>query len=275
MAHPLRRQAYQPEHASVTFRALKLSCGYYDYNESRELCYLPESQWDTTQGSAKFAQSQLIITYVCPTGSMRIEIPYRTIEAVLTFTKPTSLTFTLWEAPRFFQLANPELDNLLPGLTILAGLESSVANKFSRPLRERLAALPCGTAKHSEIIGQCLVYRIEVAPQDFHAKLARLRERDLLSISPYDFPAAPLSKPSMATSLKSLHTTINESVTAIPFGVLFQLQALVQNGYILPWIAEGLIREFLEMITKAKEATKNGAASGTQVRTLAPDHNMR
>jgi hypothetical protein len=61
--------------------------------------------------------------------------------------------------------------------------------------------------------------------------------------------------------------TINECVTVIPFGVLFQLQALVQNGYILPRIAQGLIRKYLAMITKAKEARKNEAPSGTQFRT--------
>ncbi|KAI0130271.1 RNA-dependent RNA polymerase [Xylariales sp. AK1849] len=242
-----------PENQSVVFSAQSLSCGYYCYNIDKELDYSPEVSWPLGGGVAKFARSQLIITFQVVTGSMRIEIPYRTIEAVLTSNRPNSMTLTLWEAPRFFEVLDTDT---------LAGLMDALHFRQgpSRPPRNRLTELPYGTRKHSEVVGQCLIYRIFVAPQEFHKKVARLREIDILSISHHSWPSTPLQSRSLVDGLKSFNRTVQEFVSTVPFDVLFQLQALVQNGYLLPWtVRDGLIR-----LAKLRRSTDTeGPSNGT------------
>jgi hypothetical protein len=223
-------------------------------------------------GTAKFARSQLVITFIGPCGKMRVrvEIPYRTIDAVVT--EPYSLTLTLWEAPRFFRGVRSALEEMMQSLRIVQGLNQSTQTTTAK---SRLVELPYGTANHSDVIGQCLVYHIDVDPREFHPKVDALRNRDLLSISSHTFCGTPLSNPSMADGMRNFVRILNGSVTSISFDVRFQLQALVQNGHLLPWTADLVIRRLLELSRQAQGSRQNGSTNRTtQVRYLSPTYRV-
>ncbi|KAK9773406.1 putative RNA dependent RNA polymerase-domain-containing protein [Seiridium cardinale] len=246
-------------HLNVVFQATTLMCGYYDYNQAGHLAFSPEVQWQLAGGIAKFLKNGLVITFGSSTPSeFRVEIPYRIINAILSSTKPTSLTLTLWEPPRFFEVTRPDsILQVFRDLRIRPGNNGFLSTP-QKPPRSRLVALPGGVGNHTEIVGQCLVYQICTIPNDFHHKVQKLRHNDILSISPYNFPPRALANPTFADGLKAFQNTIQKSVTALKFEILFQVQGLVQNGYLLPWTGRDLLIRLQQDSKKTEPASPKG-----------------
>ncbi|KAH6651893.1 RNA dependent RNA polymerase-domain-containing protein [Truncatella angustata] len=239
----------------VVFGAAQLSCGYYDYNQVGQLTFSPEVQWPLEFGLAKFSRDRLIVRFHSDDlHSIRVEMPYRAVDAILTSTNPTSLTLTLWEPPRIFQVENSDLSRAMRGLRIHGPIA---------PSRSRLVEIPHGNRNHGDIIGQCLVYQIQAYPEEFLSKVKKLRDSDLLTLSPYNFPSRPLANHTFAVGLKTFRNTIQQLVTLVKFEVLFQVQALVQNGYLLPWTAQKLLIRLYKESAKNKPTERNGNVSGT------------
>lgn len=245
-----------PGDQGTVFAASQLSCGYYDYNFNQRLDYSPEIEWNLAEGIAKFSHHQLAVTWKSPQGKLRIEIPYRVIQAILTSSQPPSLTLTLWEPPRIYHIAD-SLHSLLEDLYIAgSGLAVQIPDKT------RLTGIPHIAKKHSATIGSCLVYRIHVNPQGFVRGVERLRARDVLSISRYDFPSVPVYKPSFVDAMNQFHQTIMEFGGAgmLPFDVVYQVQGLVQNGYLLPWTGELVLRGLYKRLGTQKVSLKPAAS---------------
>jgi hypothetical protein len=129
------------------------------------------------------------------------------------------------------------------------------------PPRTRLCELPNGTRSHHEVLGQSLVYRISVAAVEFHEKTKRLRERDLLTISHHNFPILQShERKSLAEGLKSFNRTVQKCAAVIPFNVLYQMEALVKNGFLLPQTVEALL------VRMTKEKQSSAAKGAPKVR---------
>ncbi|KAI1769919.1 RdRP-domain-containing protein [Hypoxylon cercidicola] len=241
---------------TVDFKLDSLSCGHYEYPHGK-FAYTPDITWPVEErvaNSAKFARDTLIINFTSRTSSIRVEIPYRTIHEIIVAGRPTSLTLTLEEAPRFFEVFNQDPVSLMSRLGIYGSMKNVA--------RVRLNYLPHDSANHADILGQSLVYRIQVSPNDFQSKFQRLKEKERLIVSYYDFPDTLFGRTSMADGLKAFRRLVDEcgKTSIVPFDVLFQLQALVHNGYLLPQTVEALL---IRLCKTANTSSINGSSSST------------
>jgi hypothetical protein len=218
-----------------------LSCGYYTYG-SGKLVYSPEVYWQTKQGVAKFARAMLVLEFDDTDGRSRIEIPYRIVEALTVSAQPPSLTLTLWEAPRFFHSATPGVEELLAALSL---------KQIASTDRSRVTQLPHGSSNHHEVLGQALVYRISVSHLEFEDRTRQLHKRGVLTIYHHNVPLRPHrplhQRKSLKEGLAEFKISLVHCSKRIPFTVLFQMEALVRNGYLLPWTVESLVRKMAEL----------------------------
>ncbi|CAJ2512005.1 Uu.00g076300.m01.CDS01 [Anthostomella pinea] len=226
-AHEDENEQEPQKHTVVTFEMRSLSCGHFEYLRDH-LAYTADIEWNQ-QGIAKFARDALIVSFDIQSGPFRVEMPYRIIHDITTCTRPSSLVLTLLEAPRFF---GPISDQGIAGIMAQLGLTDS-PQPASDTTRTRLSHIPHHT-DHRDIMGQCLAYRIELSAADFHLKVKKLKEKDHLNFTYYNFTYYPHGRTYMVDGLQDFRGMINLCSKSIPFDVLFQLQALVQNGYLLP-----------------------------------------
>lgn len=219
--------------AKLVVAVRSLSCGFYSYVNDK-LVYSPELEWNTEKGAASFVKNALIVTFSGHGRPKRIEIPYRIIEGIIISTQLSTLTLTLWETPRFLEEEDQSLIELMASL--------GFQNRSHVPPRTRLPELPHSPQRQHAIWGQSLVYRIAVSAVEFGKTIKRLLELDRFATSHYDFPALPLhGQKSLAEGLKSFDETVREFTDVVPFSVIYQLEALVRNGYLLPWTVETLL----------------------------------
>ncbi|TGJ87234.1 hypothetical protein E0Z10_g1521 [Xylaria hypoxylon] len=232
-----------PKH--VVFDAWGLSCGHYDYPEGK-LTYTADIQWSMQQGIAKFARDTLIVSFPHSQGQIRLEIPYRTINEVVISDRPHSLFLTLWEPPKIFLLSHEnDGDDIQIMTTKTYGM--NINSGLPRPaLRERLSKIPHDSADHSEIIGQSLIYFITLSPQEFTSKMERLKQNEYLEFTTHKVPIALFGCRYMAEGLTSFKSAVTKCAQTIPFDILYQFQALVQNGYLLPHTAQSLLLRLLK-----------------------------
>lgn len=241
---------------STTFELLGLSCGHYEYPDGR-LGFAEDVGWDN-KGLAKFGRYELIITLQ---SHVRVEIPYRTVHEVIVDKRATSFTFTLWEVPRFFDTTNDLTD---PSLVSLMG-QLDMAPRSNIPPRTRLDKLPHGRGEnHADILGQSLIYCARVSPSDFHSRFEKLKKaKEQLAFVFYQFPyTGQYSRSDMVSEMISTQRLLDDCTTQgdIPFDVLFQFQALMQNGYLLPRTVQALVERLRRAVRTSSTAdTRKGS----------------
>ncbi|KAK8038458.1 hypothetical protein PG993_006869 [Apiospora rasikravindrae] len=264
-----RHQDEEPKSMKVAF-ALQgvgekaLTCGYYTY-QAGELVYVPEAGWQTKQGIASFSKYQLTVTYTdWSGGSIRLEIPYRIIESIVTSSTPTALTLTLWEVPRIFK--NRNLEAAMADLSLQKGPQG--------PSKDRLTFIPVsGVPDHPRTIGQCLVYRLSVSPVEFYEKVESLKSSELFSIGHQNNIPTIYGNQSIADGMKNFNMLVSECSKIMPFDVLYQLQALVQNAYLLPWTVNVLLRRLAKYYgadSKTVSEDKKPPFSAQAIKRLFP-----
>lgn len=224
------------EHAKIAFEAQSLSCGIYEHIDN-ELWYKPEIEWSILTGTAKFVKKALIIDYMSINGHMRAEIPFRIVESIVATSRPTTaLILTLWEAPRFFEIHEPDLAIMMSAL--LRNRKTPNATK------QRLTGLPNNARPHQKVVGQALVYRVCVSPIDFYVLSNQLIQREVVSVIRHDIYVLSSSKGlSLTDGLGLLQHTIKDisANNTVPFEVLFQVEALARNNYLPPWTVQSLL----------------------------------
>lgn len=247
------------EDAKIVFQAQSLSCGIYEHI-GNELCYSPEIEWSILTGTAKFVKKALILDYMGINGHMRAEIPFRIVESVVATSRPTTaLVLTLWEAPRFFEIHEPDLAIMMSGLL----------RKPPNATKQRLTGLLNNAPPHQKVVGQALVYRVCVSPIDFYVLSNQLIQREVVSVIRHDISVLPSStRLSLTDGLELLLQTINDisANKTVPFQVLFQVEALARNNYLLPWTVQRLL---WKIETRFKES-RNFIWQNSNVRNLVP-----
>ncbi|KAI5928191.1 rna-dependent rna polymerase [Camillea tinctor] len=239
---------------SVVFDLHEVSCGHYEY-PGGTFTYTADVKWPTG-GIAKFARNSLIVNFKACGGSVRMEIPYRAIYDVTVCERPTSLVLTLWEAPRLFSIHAQTQAYDLRQLMSRLGI-TRVPGTSTETTRSRINKIPHDEVPHEKIIGQSLVYCLSLSPVDFHFKVTQLKNKDHLSFSHYNFPTILTGRTSMITGLKEFAKTVAVATASqqIPFDTLFQFEALVQNGYLLPQTVGKLITRFLQETRRPTDGT--------------------
>ncbi|KAE8313996.1 RNA dependent RNA polymerase-domain-containing protein [Aspergillus transmontanensis] len=212
---------------SVVFEMQQYSCGRCDF-VGDQLTYSPEVQW-SARGTIKFKTRSMIVNVI---PECRIRIPLATIVSLIYSTDGT-LAVTLSDVPFFFKVMGTSYNPL--------GIASS---------RIRLSNLGNG---HDKVVGQCLVYQFKVSVVDFRANIEKLKDWEI-TIYRYNLATArsPLCSQTVSFEFHKLLSELAECTrsSSVPFGILFQLQALAQNAYLHPTtirqLAERLRKRFAE-----------------------------
>ncbi|KAI1135814.1 RdRP-domain-containing protein [Hypoxylon sp. FL0543] len=255
----------------VVFEVRSLSCGHYEYPDGN-FAYTPDIEWRTgiVTNVAKFTRDTLIITFKSHAGpykgemSLRVEMPYRTIHEIIVSERPTSLTLTLWEAPRFFQVTDPNI-TMQEDLGYL--MYGPIISDPKKAERNRLSELPHISGNHGAILGQSLVYRIEVSPSSFNSKLQQLKQKEKLTISYFDFPNVTRGQTYMDDGMKTFRKLLDECYqdSSVHFDILFQIQSLVQNGYLLPQTVITLLGRLRQTMRTARTNGHTNGPSRTDI----------
>lgn len=280
--------APRPPEAVIKFTLMGLQCGYLTYTPSGQLYFKPELSWSWwSKSSLRLINKTIVIKY----NEWRLEIPFISVYELIVSTYargPATLTFTLMESPRLYS-SNVE-DNLLASINTLA-LTNGRSKMNVAPLT-RLTALD---ELHEDIVGYCLVYQVSV-PFDgnFESSVDAIRARGDIAVSYYNFPddrrfmmaeySFPFYLDSFNTQLafsclerkeavlsddEKAHGTGPKLSTShgegkvIPFDLAYQLQAMVQNGYLLPTVAEQLLGRIMAINRASHDGQDSGSANTT------------
>ncbi|KAK2610062.1 hypothetical protein N8I77_003519 [Diaporthe amygdali] len=235
-ARPTRR--IEIEKGPEVFQVTSLSCGHTIF-VGDELVYLPEVEFQDV-GVAKFTRQTLLIKFE---SHHVIKIPLETVrDLVCSFQH--ILTLTLAEAPSFFEDLG-ELDSLLRQLTISRGGQIGGPG----PTRTRLCAL---NDQHVKVVGQCLVYQLRVTGTDLQRKLGSLKHHEVVPALSYDLITQRTAPLHLGTSSLAMSKLLRELAMyaysdQLPFGILFQLQALAFNAYYHPGTVLALAKQLCKV----------------------------
>lgn len=227
------------------FQVTSLSCGHTAF-VGDELVYIPEVEFQD-MGVAKFTNQTLLIKL----ESRRvIKIQLETVQDLIRSFQHT-LTLTLAEEPSFFQDVS-ELEASMRQLSIEAGF----GKQSFLPPRTRLSALD---DQHAKIVGQCLVYQLRVTGENLERKLWSLKNHDVVPAVSYDLitqRTAPLHLGPSSVAMRKLmkDIAIDAYEDQLPFGILFQLQALACNAYYHPGTVLALAKQLRKVFSADKTA---------------------
>jgi hypothetical protein len=213
-----------------TLLCTSISCGLWDYVESEPAFkpYLTLTESATVTFNAKY------IVFKMQT-SQRLDISYYSIEAVAWEGLPVpAITFTLREAPRFFQTHDPivaaQPNDFASMMESLFGdLDRSTRNG---PDSNRLPGL---NGDHQIIAGSCLVYQLLLTRRselDDQIKAFGQTRGMPPMIRRHINVHEPREK--YAVEFGRLLQLLSPTATTLPFAIKFQLQKLAQNGYLPP-----------------------------------------
>ncbi|RAL03916.1 RNA dependent RNA polymerase [Aspergillus ibericus CBS 121593] len=219
------------EDTHVSFRLSSFSCGYHKFLGD-ELGYVPEVQWSDT-GIMKFRKRSITIKL---NSNYNIRIPLNTVIELI-WSRDGSLTLTLSTVPYFFNQRG-DLDAIITQMVQFGFRGMNVAT----PSRSRVCSLG---ESHAEAVGQCLVYQFRVPTVDLMAAIQNLKKWEI-PIVRYDIISLQMARVgSFQVSMKALMSELSIYTTqnSLPFSILFQLQALAYNAYLLPHTVLSLAKE--------------------------------
>ncbi|KAF2762064.1 RdRP-domain-containing protein [Pseudovirgaria hyperparasitica] len=246
------RRPEEPKDDTVVFTTKSISCGCYRYM-GKSLAYFPEFVWPTIEGSARFLKQSLFISYRDSHGCKKVEIPFRIIESLVASAASHTLTLTLWEPPKLYQVHDQQLQSAMAQLSFNRRAEKG-------PDMSRLSGLTQDVYDHQRIMGLTLVFQLTVSAFAFDVYVNRLIKRETISIWQRDLCKPKVSQErSLRLDQQNLQAQIQNVTKSVPFSVLFQMEALVRNGYLLPSTVEGLLKRI---------ATCSESISDTAIRKL-------
>ena len=154
---------------------------------------------------------------------------------------PASLTLSLRQAPKFYQIPFQESNDVAH---LLSGLTLSQPKKKSERIRST------GLSKeHKEIAGSCLVYRVNLnSPRDIASINTIFGKTPDMPPSIRMHTKAILPKEPHAAKIARLQDLLAKYHGHLGFEVSFQVMALVQNGFLSPQAVLELLPKFISMV---------------------------
>lgn len=232
----------EEEESSLYFNLHDFSCGHCSFY-SGQLAYIAEVHW-WDRGTVKFTKRNMLIKL---DRRILIRVPLNTV-IHLVWSVDGSLTVTLSTAPLFFR--NETSVDQLAAQLLNTGLKGRNNGNLAGPNRTRLCSLE---GKHADVVGQCLVYQFHVSALDFSSNIQELKTKYEITLIRDDLPVLhvpPVSLGEFTFQLKALRKELADYTrdNSLPFGILFQLQALAYNAYLHPAtvlsLAKTLRRDF-------------------------------
>ncbi|KID94540.1 RNA-dependent RNA polymerase, partial [Metarhizium majus ARSEF 297] len=237
--HDERQKAANEGHRApaISCAITEVSCGKLIYAPppTMELKYIQQTHFHI-EGYAKFGRQRLTILG----GDNRIDIPFDTVQALITNHASQSMILVLEDPPRFYSKA-----------PCFAGNNVNWERQTSCP--------PWND--HAKYVAHCLVYQL-IPTGEYYSTIRALQAQDILSLSQQDIPVQLSPVPTVqdyATGMSAFEGKMQGQGTAregiIPFPTLFQVQSLVWNNYLHPYgglCAINLIQRI------ARDSTRNG-----------------
>lgn len=228
--HPTRR--IETDGSPEVFALRSLSCGLTIF-EGDHLVFSPGVEYRNITGVAKFSKRFLLITLQQGELDTKkiIRIPLDTVVSLI-YSSQNLLTLTLSEEPSFFE-EEVELSSAFAQLSF-NGLGMNGEKK-----RYRICNLD---QRHEKVVGHCLVYQIQVDGTESYRKIAALEKHPVIHfVTRYDL-FMPRSTPGLlhTESSEAAMRMLKEELMAytqraeLPFGIIYQLQALAWNAYLHP-----------------------------------------
>ena len=219
------------------FAIFEIFCGRWDYIERRLVFFSHFQQRRTGRLdfgrralTAHLNQSPHILAH-------QLEIPYKSIESMAVGNQGNAtVTFSLAEAPKIFEEVSDtdELVALLNGMKKL-----QFQNKHSSVERKRIMAID---KSHEIVVSSCLCYRFVLQQA---SEIQRFQALKRIFEMPQSIPcdSTVFTELKFPAQMTHLNTALGgPRYNNIPFEVKFQLQMLVQNGYLPPPKVRQLIK---------------------------------
>lgn len=238
----------QKEVAPNLFDIETFSCGHNAF-DSDKLVFIPEIEFPDDPGTAKFTKSTLLIKL---SSGHVIRIANDTIvELICSFDR--ILTLTLTEVPSFFRETD-DLSSLINNL--FAAMQLGGPSSRLDATRIRVGSL---NDRHSEVVGRCLVYQFQITGADLPRRIGALSRHDSLPFQRFNLITQRTPPPHLGNSrhaMAALMVELTEISQAnhLPFGILFQLQALASNAYLHPGTVLELTRKLRRSFKSDRDA---------------------
>ena len=197
------------------------SCGQWDYI-GLELIFTPYFR-KLRGGTLLCGKTSLAILLGQP-AKYRIEVPFSSIHSLTRGTEERLfLTMTLSEAPKTYRI-----DSITTGTT-----------------KPRWTRVPCIDEAYSGTFSSCFVYQIQLPIMALDSINTLKKIREIPEI--YPWPTTILEpRRSYASEQTRLSTALATQYGDISFSLKFQMQKLVQNGYLSP----AKVMELLPAVSK-------------------------
>ena len=221
------------------FAYSSFSSGLWDY-AGADLVFVPYFQ-DARGGIVIFGKRSLSILFGSP-GTQRMEVLYSSIHAITQGTRDDhSLTLTVFETPKAFELEN--IDPVVLSMQRLSFKSKQAAKvKWNR--------VGCISKAHESVFSNCFVYRITLPTSVMGAvnKLKKAQEIPQITLWP-----TSISMPgrTFASEMTRLSAALASQYRDIPFSLKFQMQRLVQLGYLSPHRVTELLPEIYLMSARS------------------------
>jgi hypothetical protein len=251
--HERDRKPKQPEIFPVEFRTFSVSCGTWAYHFD-DLVFAPQVTWDV-DGTAKFGKRSMILTL---DSGFRIDFRYSAVDGIATQDLPCpSFIFSMTEPPRLFEKIPED-----PVASLLAQL--GFANR-ARPFVQRKGPerhrLPCLSADHEPIVGNCLAYRItlgkgySISPKTLHEiseLIEKLKKAHEMPPMVHGVTSIYPDGERYSEAFQLLRESLSSLAIGLPFEVAFQVHKLAQNNYLPPMTILELLPDIREMYELSK-----------------------
>ncbi|RDL29987.1 RNA-dependent RNA polymerase [Venustampulla echinocandica] len=235
-------------------QCLNVLCGVWS-PEGTEVGFVPQLGWNE-DAVAVFGERVMILKL---SSGLRIDFRYSsTLEITTEDGSVPAITFTMYEAPRFFENIQDPVAELLSKLDLSSHTARPPVSRRHGPTRHRLPSL---NSEHRTIVGNCLVYRIILRRHQytpFGLMMNVGESMQALANAPGIFipvihQRTPVRRPleGYVVGLKRLHTALSALSCELPFVLKFQVQKLAQDGYLSPFLVLDLLPEFTNMARRS------------------------
>ena len=224
-----------------------IRCGFWDY-ETSDLVFVSQMV-NRRMGSIKFGKKNLALIARSDSAvseTYRLDVPYSSVQSITigSFQDP-SLTITLSEAPRVYQLSISGPDSIQYRFSALGLYPNAQAN----PKRRRVASLG---GPHERIISSCFVYRAFISDPSKIRPIGLLLEKGWEMPPSIPWPTSVTTPGSLyATEMDLLMSALCNGYNSFTFGLQFQVQRLAQNGYLTPARVLELLPHILQVFHRS------------------------
>ncbi|KAK4462313.1 RNA-dependent RNA polymerase 1 [Cladorrhinum samala] len=243
-------QAAEPaEETAIVLETSRLACGYHAFVHG-EFTFVSEWNLDV-HCKVRFGKWGLVMTFNKDLRDYEVRVSYRSVVQVI-WSDSARVAVTLSSSPTFLESKY--------NLVEKRALQALSSPKTNPDAMKRTSSIDHA---HAAVSPFCLVYFFTASTADLSSQMLRLKQKELFHVDRDDLEhlaahQTPLGAFSEGLAdLKALLSSYTTS-NALPFGLLFLLQALVHNGYLHPATVSAVARELAVLFEQARRDGADG-----------------